>query len=177
MAATRILSIIGRKNAGKTTLTVARARELGRRGERVMTIKHGHHPADVDREGADSWRHFHEGRAERVLLAAPDLRVLFERSPDEYDPAALARRYLGDADLVLAEGYKRAPIPKIEVYRPSLGAPPLYDPDSPDADRWAAIVTDDRDFQAACKVVRFQDTMWLQLLATLTLECAQAIEG
>ena len=177
MAATRILSIIGRKNAGKTTLTVALARELVRRGERVMTIKHGHHPADVDREGADSWRHFHEGRAERVLLAAPDLRVLFERSPDEYDPAALARRYLGDADLVLAEGYKRAPIPKIEVYRPSLGAPPLYDPDSPDADRWAAVVTDDLGFHAACKVVRFQDTMWLQLLATLTQECALAIDA
>ena len=78
MAATRILSIIGRKNAGKTTLTVALARELARRGERVMTIKHGHHPADVDREGSDSWRHFREGPAERVLLATPDLRVLFE---------------------------------------------------------------------------------------------------
>ena len=177
MAATRILSIIGRKNAGKTTLTVALARELSRRGQRVMTIKHGHHPADVDREGSDSWRHFREGPAERVLLATPDLRVLFERTPDEYDPAALARRYLSDADLVLAEGYKRAPIPKIEVYRPSLGAPPLYDRDSPEAARWAAIVTDDLDFQAGCKVVRFQDTMWLQLLATLTQECAQAIDA
>lgn len=177
MAATRILSVIGRKNAGKTTLTVALARELVRRGQRVMTIKHGHHPADVDREGSDSWRHFREGPAERVLLATPGLRVLFERSPDEYDPVALARRYLGDADLVLAEGYKRAPIPKIEVYRPSIGAPPLYDPDSPDVAQWAAIVTDDLDFQAACRVVRFQDTMWLQLLATLTQDCALAIDA
>jgi molybdopterin-guanine dinucleotide biosynthesis protein MobB len=177
VAATRILSVIGRKNAGKTTLTVALAGELARRGVRVMTIKHGHHPADVDREGSDSWRHFREGRAERVLLAAPDLRVLFERSPDEYDPVALARRYLADADIVLAEGYKRAPLPKIEVYRPSLGAPPLYDPASPEAGRWAAIVTDDLDFQAPCKVVRFQDTMWLQLLATLTQECALAVDA
>ena len=66
MAATRIISIIGRKNAGKTTLTVALAAELARRGRRVMTIKHGHHPADVDRPGSDTWRHFHEGRAERA---------------------------------------------------------------------------------------------------------------
>ena len=58
MASTRILSIIGRKNAGKTTLTVALASELARRGRRVMTIKHSHHPADVDRPGSDSWRHF-----------------------------------------------------------------------------------------------------------------------
>jgi molybdopterin-guanine dinucleotide biosynthesis protein MobB len=176
VASTRILSIIGRKNAGKTTLTVALASELARRGRRVMTIKHGHHPADVDRPGSDSWRHFHEGRAERVLIASPDLRVLFERTPDEYEPMALARRYLGDADIVLAEGYKRAPIPKIEVFRPTVADRPIYDADSPDAERWAAIVTDDLDFEAECKVVRFQDTMWLQLLATLTLERAQAID-
>ena len=177
MAGTRILSIIGRKNAGKTTFAVALASELARRGMRVMTIKHGHHPADVDRAGSDSWRHFREGRAERVLLATPGLRVLFERSPDEYDPVALARRYLDGADVVLAEGFKHAPIPKIEVYRPSLGAPPLYDPASPDAHQWIAIVTDDLDFEAACKVVRFQDTMWLQLLAGLALECAQPIDA
>ena len=177
MASTRILSIIGRKNAGKTTLTVALSSELARRGQRVMTIKHGHHPADVDRPGSDSWRHFHEGRAERVLIASPDLRVLFERTPDEYEPMALARRYLGDADIVLAEGYKHAPIPKIEVFRPSVAQTPIYDAGSPEAARWAAIVTDDLDFDAPCKVIRFQDTMWLQLLATLTLEHAQAIDA
>ena len=175
MASTRILSIIGRKNAGKTTLTVALASELARRGRRVMTIKHSHHPADVDRPGSDSWRHFHEGRAERSLIAAPDLRVLFERSPDEYDPVALARRYLADGDIVLAEGFKDAPIPKIEVYRPSVSQTPLYDPDSPTAARWVAVVTDDLDFETRCRVIRFQDTMWLQLLATLTIEHAQPI--
>lgn len=176
MASTRIFSIIGRKNAGKTTLTVALASEFARRGRRVMTIKHSHHPADVDRPGSDSWRHFHEGRAERSLIAAPDLRVLFERSPDEYDPIALARRYLSDADIVLAEGYKRAPIPKIEVYRPSVAPTPIFDAAGPDASLWSAIVTDDLDFESTCKVIRFQDTMWLQLLASLILENALAID-
>ena len=51
MASTRIVSIVGRKNAGKTTLAVALASEYARRGHRIMTIKHGHHPADVDRGG------------------------------------------------------------------------------------------------------------------------------
>jgi molybdopterin-guanine dinucleotide biosynthesis protein B len=176
VASTRILSIIGRKNAGKTTLTVALASELARRGRRVMTIKHSHHPADVDRPGSDSYRHFHEGRAERVLIAAPDLRVLFERTPDEYDPIGLARRYLAEADIVLAEGYKRAAIPKIEVFRPAVAAAPIYDAEAPEAGQWVAIVTDDLDFQAPCRVVRFQDTMWLQLLATLTIEHALAID-
>jgi molybdopterin-guanine dinucleotide biosynthesis adapter protein len=172
VAATRIISIVGRKSAGKTTLAVALASELGRRGRRVMTIKHAHHPVEVDQPGSDSWRHFHEGRAERVLLVAPDQRILFERAGGEADPVALAREHLGGADVVLAEGFKRAPLPRIEVFRPSVAPEPLYQSGTPDAGLWAAIVTDDYDFVAACPVIRFQDTMWLQLLATLVLERA-----
>ena len=175
MAATRILSIIGRKNAGKTTLTVALAGELARRGHRVMTIKHGDHPADVDRHGTDSWRHFHEGRAERVLLATPGLRTLFERADDLYDPVALARRYLDEADIVLAEGYKHAPIPKVEVYRTAVSPTPLYGLPDTDPARWVAIVTDDAALEADCPVLRFQDTMWLQLLANLVWEHASVL--
>jgi molybdopterin-guanine dinucleotide biosynthesis protein B len=176
VAATRIISIIGRKHSGKTTLTVALASELARRGHRVMTIKHADHPADVDREGTDSWRHFHEGRAERVLIASPDLRVLFERTPDDYDPIGLARRYLHEADIVLAEGFKRAELPKIEVFRRSVGLP-LYDPAASNAAQWAAIVTDEYDFEADCQVLHFQDTMWLQLLANVAWERAMMLRS
>ena len=176
MAASRIISIIGRKNAGKTTLTVALAGELARRGRRVMTIKHAHHPLDVDRPGTDSWRHFHEGRADRVLIASPDLRVLFERTPDDYDPIGLARRYLDGADIVLAEGFKRAPLPRIEVFRREAADRPLYDPQAPDAGAWAAIVTDAYDFDAPVPVLHFQDTMWLQLLANLVWDSALVLD-
>ena len=175
MAATHIISIVGRKGSGKTTLAVALANELSRRGRRVMTIKHAHHPVETDRSGSDSWRHFHEGRAERVLLVAPDQRILFERVGGEPDPVALAREHLGGADIVLAEGFKRAPLPKIEVFRPAAAPEPLYRPDAPDAKLWAAIVTDDYAFEGPCPVIRFQDTMWLQLLATLVLERAIAV--
>ena len=176
MASTRIISIIGRKNAGKTTLTVALASELARRNRRVMTIKHGHHPAEVDRPGSDSWRHFQEGRAERVLLVTPRERVLFDRADDGYDPIALARRHMSDADVVLVEGYKHAPIPKIEVFRRAVAPAPLYEAGSPEAGRWQAIVTDDLGFEAPTRVIHFQDTMWLQLLATITLEHALALD-
>jgi molybdopterin-guanine dinucleotide biosynthesis protein MobB len=176
VAAARIISIIGRKNAGKTTLTVALARELARRGHRVMTIKHGHHPADLDREGSDSWRHFHEGKAERVLMAAPNVRVLFERAPDDYDPIGLVRKYLSDADIILAEGFKQAPLPKIEVFRPAVAQRPLYEPRDSNAHQWVAIVTDDYGFDAGCTVLRFQDTMWLQLLSNLAWDQALTLE-
>lgn len=165
--ASRIVSIVGRKNAGKTTLTVALATELVRRGHRVMTLKHGHHPADVDRTGSDSWRHFHEGGAERTLIASPKLRVLFERAADDYDPIGLARRYLDGADIVLAEGFSRALLPKIEVFRPAVAPVPLYAAASARAPEWVAIVTDDYTFRAGCPVLRFGDTAWLTVLASI----------
>jgi molybdopterin-guanine dinucleotide biosynthesis protein MobB len=177
VASTRIISIIGRKNAGKTTLTVALTGELLRRGHRVMTIKHGHHPADVDRTGSDTWRHFHEGRAERVLIASPELRVLFERSPDDYDPIGLVRRYLQGADIVIAEGFKRAPLPKIEVFRQAVAAAPIYDPASSSAGEWVAILTDDETFRAECTVLHFHDTIWLQLLAGLAWDRSLVLES
>jgi molybdopterin-guanine dinucleotide biosynthesis protein MobB len=167
VASTRIISIVGRKNAGKTTLAVALASELARRKHRVMTIKHGHHPADVDRKGSDTWRHFHEGQAERVLIASPELRVLFERSADDYDPVGLAQRYMEGADIVLVEGFKAAPLPKIEVYRQAAAEKPLYNPRATNAREWVAILTDDPDFEAECSVLHFRDTIWLQLLASL----------
>ena len=172
MASTRIISIVGRKNAGKTTLAVALVSELVRRKHRVMTIKHGHHPADVDRTGSDTWRHFHEGQAERVLIASPELRVLFERSTDDYDPIGLARRYMEGADIVLAEGFKAAPLPKIEVYRRAVADKPLYNPRATNAREWVAILTDDPDFEAECSVLHFNDTIWLQLLASLAWDRA-----
>ncbi|HXE56667.1 MAG TPA: molybdopterin-guanine dinucleotide biosynthesis protein B [Gemmatimonadales bacterium] len=175
MAATRIISVIGRKDAGKTTLTVALSAELVRRGRRVMTIKHASHPAQVDRPGTDSYRHFHEGRAERTLVASPDLRVIFERSPDTVDPVTLARRYLDGADLVLVEGFKAHPLPKIEVFRRAVGPGPLYDPAGPRADEWVAIVTDDPGYRAHPRVLRFNDTMWLQLLADIAWDAAKVI--
>jgi molybdopterin-guanine dinucleotide biosynthesis protein MobB len=170
----RILSVIGRKNAGKTTLTVALAAELVRRGRRVMTIKHGHHPADVDRQGSDTYRHFHEGRAERTLIAGPAIRVLFERTADDYDPIGLARRYMDGADLVLCEGFKRTALPKIEVWRRGLGGPPLHEPAAANATEWLALVTDDRDLGIGprCPVLSFNDTNWLQTLANLAWERA-----
>src|SRR5207302_2456408 len=142
VAATRMISIIGRKNAGKTTLLVALAAELVRRKFRVMTIKHGTHPADMDQQGKDTWRHWHEGKVERVLMEAPGERVLFERTPQESDPITLARRYLAGAGIVLVEGFKRAPLPKVEVYRLVAGPEPIFDAAAHDPEDWVAMVTD-----------------------------------
>ena len=167
-----MISVIGLKNAGKTTFLVALAAELVRRKFRVMTIKHGSHPADMDQQGKDTWRHWHEGKAERVLMESPGQRVLFERTTEESDPVTLARQYLTGADIVLVEGFKRAPLPKIEVYRRAAGPQPVFDPAVHDPAQWIAMVTDDRALRAPFPVFRFSDTAWLVTLASLAWDRA-----
>lgn len=174
MAATRMISIIGKKDAGKTTLVVALATEL-RRKLRVMTLKHGTHAVDTDQRGKDTWRHWHEGKAERVLLEAPGERVLFERTDHEGDPIALARRYLDGADIILVEGFSAHPLPKIEVFRKVCGDAPIYDPAREDADQWVAMITDNAAFRASFPVFRFSDTSWLVALANLAWDRARIL--
>lgn len=169
-----MISIIGRKNAGKTTLLVALAAELSRKF-RVMTIKHGTHAADTDQRGKDTWRHWHEGKAERVLMEGPGQRVLWERTARESDPITLARRYLDGADIVLVEGFKSAALPKIEVYRLAAGAEPLFDPAVHAEGDWVAMVTDNPSYRAAFPVFRFSDTAWLVTLANLAWDRAKIL--
>jgi molybdopterin-guanine dinucleotide biosynthesis protein MobB len=170
-----MISIIGLKNAGKTTFLVALAAELVRRKFRVMTIKHGSHPADMDQKGKDTWRHWHEGKAERVLMEAPGQRLLLARTQQESDPITLAGAYLRDADIVLVEGFKRAPLPKIEVYRTVAGPKPIFDPAVHDPADWVAIVTDDSSLHAPFPVFRFRDTAWLVTIANLAWDRAKVL--
>jgi molybdopterin-guanine dinucleotide biosynthesis protein MobB len=167
---TKIVSIIGHKNAGKTTLVAALSHEFKRQKRRVGTIKHASHPVDVDRPETDSWRHFHEGNADGVVVASPVLRVVFERRLDETGPEDLARRYFSDMDVVIVEGFKTAPIPKIEVFRKEAAKAPLFNSDAPNASDWIAIITDDSRYTAPCRVLRFTDTMWLTVLAMMIME-------
>ncbi|MBM4188428.1 MAG: molybdopterin-guanine dinucleotide biosynthesis protein B [Gemmatimonadetes bacterium] len=171
----RIISIVGLKNAGKTTLLVALAREFHRRGKRLATIKHATQPVEIDRQGTDSWRHLNEGLADGVLVASPDLRVVVERRSDDTGPEALAHRYFADRDLVLVEAFQRSDLPKIEIYRLAVGPSPLIKTAGIEGP-WVAVVSDTAIADTPCPVLRFTDTMWLQLLAALAWDHAKPID-
>ena len=93
--------------------------ELLALGYRVGTIKHHHHRTDLDVEGKDSWRHAQAG-AEVVAISSPVQLVVFRRVEGEMALEELVP-LLGDVDLILAEGFKDSPKPKIEVHRAALG--------------------------------------------------------
>jgi molybdopterin-guanine dinucleotide biosynthesis protein B len=114
-----IVSIVGKSNSGKTTLIEKLVAELSRRGIRVATIKHNRHGFEIDHEGKDSWRHKKAG-AVATVVASPGRVALIEDAPGDYSLAELRDRYIRDADLILAEGFKVNPHPKIEVFRTEL---------------------------------------------------------
>jgi molybdopterin-guanine dinucleotide biosynthesis protein B len=122
----RAVSIIGHAESGKTGLITQLVPLLRAAGFRVGTVKHVSHAEAVDLPGKDTFRHRAAG-AERTLLVSDSDVVLFSgRRPDEPLEETIERAFPG-FDLVLVEGFKQGPFPKIEVYcrQGARGAEPL----------------------------------------------------
>lgn len=111
-----MVSVVGTSNSGKTTLIEKLIAELVRRGYRVATIKHNLHGFSIDHPGKDSWRHKRAG-AKMTILASPTQVAVVEDVSRDQTFEELAARYVHDVDLILTEGHKRNPHPKIEVWR------------------------------------------------------------
>ena len=136
----KIFGIAGYSGSGKTTLIERLVPLLTGQGLRVSLIKHAHHGFDVDQPGKDSYRHRHAGCGE-VLVASSVRWALMHELRGAPEPALqeLIKR-ISPCDLLLIEGFKREPIPKLEVYRSSLGEPLLF----PQDPRIIAIAADQR---------------------------------
>lgn len=126
----KVYGIIGWKNAGKTSLMERLVANLSARGISVSTIKHVHHDVDLDQPGKDTYRHRQAGAQEVVLASSKRFAILSEHrhNPEPELSDILAR--LAPVDIVLVEGYKRDPHPKVEVFRSETGHA-LIQPDDP----------------------------------------------
>jgi molybdopterin-guanine dinucleotide biosynthesis adapter protein len=122
----KVLGIVGWSGSGKTTLLVAILPLLRTAGLSVSTIKHAHHGFDMDKPGKDSHRHRLAGAHEVLIASSRRWALLHEvEGPEPHLPDLLAR--MDPVDLVLVEGFKSHPYPKLEVFRPDLGKPSLWD--------------------------------------------------
>ena len=121
--APKVFSIVGHSGSGKTTLLEKLIRELCVRGVKVATIKHAHHKVELDTPGKDSFRYKKAGAAMSMLLTRDALQLVADAKVQR-EPEQLAQRFLGEVDLVLAEGFSHAPGAKIEVLRRACDQPP-----------------------------------------------------
>jgi len=133
-----VVSIVGRKNAGKTTLVERLLPELVERGWRVGTLKHDVHGFQMDHPGKDTYRHFQAG-AEAVVIFTDEQLAVNRRLRAPLSLADAVEQYLPDVDLVVTEGFKSGGAPKIEVRRAGLGQPPLQ----PRPEHLIAVAADD----------------------------------
>ena len=136
-----VVAVAGNSGTGKTTLLEAVLPRLRATGLAVGLIKHAHHAFDPDLPGKDSHRLRHAG-AGRVVVASARRRACFRETPEETAPPGLAELVaeLGTEglDLILAEGFHAAPVPRLVVHRAERGAP-RTDPGEPGV---VALVSD-----------------------------------
>jgi len=126
----KLFGFAGFSGSGKTTLIEQLIPRLTARGLRVSLVKHAHHTFDVDQPGKDSHRHRQAGCTE-VLVSSSRRWALMHELRGAPEPALhelIAR--LAPCDLVLVEGFKREPIPKLEVHRAVVGEPLLFPHDA-----------------------------------------------
>jgi len=135
----RVIGIAGFSGSGKTTLIEKMIPVLVRAGLRVSLIKHAHHEFDVDQPGKDSYRHRHAGCVE-VLVSSSNRWALMHELRGGAEPTLNEQlKHLSPCDLVIVEGYKSEPIPKVEVHRREGKTPLLFPRDS----HIVAIATDE----------------------------------
>ncbi|MBT9611762.1 MAG: molybdopterin-guanine dinucleotide biosynthesis protein B [Burkholderiales bacterium] len=124
-----VFGFAGYSGSGKTTLLERLIPFLTGQGLRLALIKHAHHDFDIDQAGKDSYRHRQAGATEVLVSSAQRWALMHElRGAEEPSlQAHLAR--LSPCDLVLVEGFKREPIPKLEIHRQANAKPLLFTQD------------------------------------------------
>jgi molybdopterin-guanine dinucleotide biosynthesis protein B len=125
----KVFGFAGPSGSGKTTVIENVIPLFSAIGLSVSVIKHTHHDFDVDKPGKDSWRQRHAG-AKEVLLTSDIRWALMHELRGAPEPELPEQvRHLSPCDLVLVEGFKRQPIPRLEVWRAANNSPPLYPTD------------------------------------------------
>ena len=117
-----VVSVVGSSGSGKTTLIESLIGELSRLGLSVGAVKHSHHELSFDRDGKDSARLLGAGAAASLAAGADVAALMVPASRFDGSDAVrierLMREAAGELDLILVEGYKRGPFPKVFVEHP-----------------------------------------------------------
>ncbi|MEY4599908.1 MAG: hypothetical protein RLZZ445_2705 [Pseudomonadota bacterium] len=126
----KIFGFAGYSGSGKTTLIEKLIPLFVQRGLKVSLIKHAHHTFDVDQPGKDSFRHRHAGCTEVLVTSSRRWALMHELRGAAEPTLKEQMERLSLCDLLLVEGFKHEPIPKLEVYRAEVGESMIHPHDS-----------------------------------------------
>ncbi len=151
-AAGKTVAFVARSGTGKTTLLEKVIAELKRRGYRVGALKHDAHRFEIDHPGKDSYRLAAAG-ADTTLITSPDQLAVVRKHAASPPVDEIVAAYFADVDIVLAEGFRRTGLPRIEVHRKERGG------DAPRGgrDRLLVAVASDADLDVGVPVFRLDD--------------------
>lgn len=107
----QIISIAGKKNTGKTSLTVKIIKALTKRGYKVATVKHTHHNMEIDKEGTDTWKH--EKAGSQLVVGIGNTVFFNVKQEMELERILFLIKMMDDVDFVVIEGFKNYNYPKI----------------------------------------------------------------
>ncbi len=109
-----IISIVGKQNAGKTTLINTLIPELKERGHRVGTLKYNIKELKIDHEGKDTYKYYHSGADSIALISQNEIAVI-KRVTDPPGISEIITKYLNDVNIVFVEGYRGEDYPRIKI--------------------------------------------------------------
>jgi molybdopterin-guanine dinucleotide biosynthesis protein B len=133
-----VVSVVGKSNTGKTTFLVKLITELKSRGYRLAIVKHNVHGFDIDHPGKDTFKHAEAG-ADAVVIASPHKFAMIRQVEKDIAFDDIIGLLGSDYDIIITEGYKSGPYPKIEVSRKECSTDLLSS-----EDELIAIVTDNK---------------------------------
>ncbi len=110
----KIIAVVGKSNSGKTTLLVKLIEHLTNRGYKIGSVKHAHDGFEMDKKGKDSWRHRKAGASASLVISENKIALIKEDNTNYIEKMT---SYLSCMDIILAEGFKKQNLPKIEIFR------------------------------------------------------------
>ena len=125
----KIFGFAGWSGSGKTTLIEQLIPRFVKRGLKVSLIKHAHHSFDVDHPGKDSYRHREAGCSEVIVVSEKRWAIMHELRGEPEPSLEEQIKRVSPCDLLLVEGHKRFPLPKLEIWRKVNAKPLLYPED------------------------------------------------
>lgn len=166
----RVFGFAGYSGSGKTTLIENVIPVLVSRGLRVSLVKHAHHAFDIDQPGKDSFRHRQAGASE-IMLTSARRWVLMHEIIDQPEPELPQQlRRMSPCDIVLVEGFKKQPMPKLEIHRKAHGGPFLFTGDP----HIVGIATDE---EVDSKIPQFRLDDYAALAAFVLEQAAEVETG